>query len=148
MRAIFVPGIDTALLQRGDQRKAAASIGRLDQVCAASFPAMHGAQGRTQIAANVTVGDVVSAGPDAAKLASGAWWTLRLQILPDGRCGIAINNHVVWISPDAVPLDAPFWLHLGDDSKDTKILHGPLQIWTGVRTDVDWSAPPSGVPRR
>ena len=148
MRTIFAPGVDTALLQRGDQRKAPASVGRMDQVCAAGFPAFHGALGRAQLAANISVGEVVSLDADAAKLVSGAWWTLRLQLFPDGRCGIAINNRVVWISPDAVPLDAPFWLRLGDESKDTRILHGPLQVWTGVRTDVDWSSVPPRAPKR
>jgi len=64
---------------------------------------------------------------------------LRLQILPDGRCGIAINNRVVWLSPEPIRLDRGFRVYLGDESADGRLLHGPLKIWTGVRTDLDWT---------
>ena len=47
----------------------------------------------------------------------GAWWTLRLQILPDGRCGVAIDGRVVWISPERLPLDEVYWLRLGDENR-------------------------------
>jgi hypothetical protein len=48
----------------------------------------------------------------------------------------------VWLSPERIPLDAEFRLRLGDESADTRLLHGPLQIWTGVRTDIDWTHVP------
>ena len=148
MRTVLVPGMDTLALQRGDQKKAPASIGRPDLGCSAGFPAMHGRAGRTHLAANLGVSDVVEVGPDSAALATGAWWTLRMQLFPDGRCGIAVNGRVVWISSGAVPLDAPFWIRLGDESAFATLLHGPLKIWTGVRTDVAWTAAPLSAPRR
>jgi hypothetical protein len=60
--------------------------------------------------------------------------------LPDGRCGIAVNDHVLWLSAESIPLDGKFFLRLGDQSKDARLLHGPLEVWTGVRTDIDWSS--------
>lgn len=148
MRTTFVAGIDTLALKRGDQKKAPASMGRSEQLCGAGFPSGHGPGGRTHLAASMAVGQIVRAGADSAKLASGNWWTLRVQILPDGRCGIAVNRRALWISSDAVPLDSPFWIRLGDESAGTKILHGPVQVWTGVRTDVDWSVPPERVAKK
>jgi hypothetical protein len=67
---------------------------------------------------------------------------LRVQIFPDGRCGVAVNGRVVWVSTVPIPLDGQFRLWLGDEAFDRRILHGPLQLWTGVRTDVDWAGGP------
>ena len=49
---------------------------------------------------------------------------------------------VLWLSPEPIQLTGEFRVRLGDESADTKILHGPLQVWTGVRTDIDWSRKP------
>ena len=65
-----------------------------------------------------------------------------MQILPDGRCGVAINGRALWLSTEAVPLDGEFRLRIGDESNGTTLVHGPLEMWTGVRTDVDWAKRP------
>lgn len=62
-----------------------------------------------------------------------------MQILPDGRCGVAVNDSVIWLSPEPIALTGEYRLRIGDESMGTKLLHGPLQVWTGVRTDVDWT---------
>ncbi|MBL0169535.1 MAG: hypothetical protein IPP90_02240 [Gemmatimonadaceae bacterium] len=62
-----------------------------------------------------------------------------MQILPDGRCGIAINGRVLRLSKEPVPLDGAYRVWLGDESAGVQLIHGPLQIWTGVRTDIRWS---------
>jgi hypothetical protein len=72
-------------------------------------------------------------------LRTGAWWTLRVQILPDGRCGIAINGRVLRLSTEPIPLNATYRLWLGDESAGVKLLHGPLHVWKGVRTDIQWT---------
>ena len=143
-RTTLVADIDTAALQRADQRAAPPSTGRIDASCGAGYPATAGAYGERRIALIGGVSPLIELESDA--IGSGEWWTLRLQILPDGRCGIAIDNHVIWISPEPIPLDGEFRLRLGDESAGTKLLHGPLQIWTGVRTDIDWSRPPASSP--
>jgi hypothetical protein len=78
--------------------------------------------------------------------ADGAWWRLRLQIFPDGRCGFAINGVPIWRSLDPMPTNRPYWVRLGHQSAETRVLHGPLQVWQGVRTDVDWSLLPERAP--
>ena len=138
LRVALVAGIDTASLLMTDQRKAPPSRGRADASCSFTFPG-EGRWGASQIGMSGSISKVADLGDVATPLRTGAWWTLRLQILPDGRCGIAINNRVVWLSPEPMPLDGEFRLRLGDESNGTKLLHGPLQLWSGVRTDIDWA---------
>jgi hypothetical protein len=85
----------------------------------------------------------VSLGEGSEVLSSGAWWTLRLQLLPDGRCGVAVNGRVVWLAQDPGLLTDEVRVRLGDESVGTDLLHGPLTVWTGVRTDVRWVSPES-----
>lgn len=141
-RTLLVAGVDTAAFQDADPLKAPPSPGRSDAICGANYPGGSGryGRGRLDLFGGITQG--LSLGPLAETLASGAWWTLRIQILPDGRCGVAINGQVLWLSPEPIPLDGEFRLRLGDESAGTRLLHGPLQVWTGVRTDINWSRPP------
>lgn len=143
LRTVLGGGLDTAAYRGADQQKAGPSLGRQDASCAATYPAGSGRHGQTQVAVLGGLTMVLDAGPSLEELRSGRWWTLRLQILPDGRCGVAINGKVFWVSPEPMPLEGEFRLRLGDESAGTKLLHGPLQVWTGVRTDIDWSRPPA-----
>lgn len=70
---------------------------------------------------------------------SGDWYTIRLQIFPDGRCAFALNGKPLWRSESALSIDEQFRVVLEGKSVGTKILVGPLEIWEGVRGDVDWS---------
>jgi hypothetical protein len=70
----------------------------------------------------------------------GEWHRVRLQIFPDGTCGLAINGQVLARSRDRVSLDVPYRIWTEGVSLDSKMLVGPLEVWTGVKTDVDWSA--------
>lgn len=139
LRVNLVADIDTAVLMASDQRKSPPSTGNTDANCGISFPGP-GTWGESRfsvlggVARNIELGEVGFA------MRSGAWWTLRMQILPDGRCAVAINQRVLWISPEPISLDGEFRVRLGDESKGTKLLHGPLHVWSGVRTDIDWTA--------
>ncbi len=138
-RTVFVPGIDTAALRRGDPRRAPASTGRVDGSCGAGYPGVTGARGGDVLWVTGGLSALAPAGSMADLLGSGGWWTLRIQILPDGRCGVAVNGRPVWLSPESIPLDGEFRLRLGDESFGTRLLHGPLVVWSGVRTGVEWS---------
>ena len=73
-----------------------------------------------------------------ADLPAGGWHTLRLQLFPDGRCGFAVDGTPVWVSPDPLPLDVPFRFLLHGRSHGTRMLVGPVEVWTGVKDDIDW----------
>ncbi len=67
----------------------------------------------------------------------GAWHRIRIQLFPDGECGIAIDGVPVWRSPGRIPVDQRYRIFIAGNSADTKILVGPLQVWRGVRKDID-----------
>jgi hypothetical protein len=70
---------------------------------------------------------------------TGEWHRVRLQIFPDGTCGLAINGQVIARSTERVPLDAQYRIWTEGASLGSKMLVGPLEVWTGTKTDVDWS---------
>lgn len=139
LRMALIAGMDTAALRAGDQQKAPPSAGRSDGACGISFPGS-GTWGQNHLSVLGGIAKEIDLGELGAALRTGAWWTLRLQIFPDGRCGVAINGRVLSMAAEPLLLDGEFRLRLGDESADTRILFGPLQLWTGVRTDLDWTA--------
>jgi hypothetical protein len=81
-------------------------------------------------------GAAATAAPSS--LRSGAWYHLRLQIFPDGRCGIAINGMPIFVSAPSVSAPTA-QVFLYGNSVGSKILVGPLALFSGVRTDIDWT---------
>lgn len=148
-RVVLAAGLDTLQLQRADPLGPSPRLGSPDVSCVAAFPGGLGGSGvglTMGVSGGGVVGTTTSLGALTDTLASGGWWRLRIQILPDGRCGVAVNGRVVWLSRDAISLDRPLWLRLGDNSEGTRMLHGPLEVWTGVRTDIDWAVVVPPVP--
>ena len=79
---------------------------------------------------------------------SGEWHSVRLQIFPDGTCGLAINGQPIGRSTARMPLDSRYRIWTEGVSLDSKMLIGPLEAWKGVKADVDWSSlqwPPEGL---
>ena len=71
---------------------------------------------------------------------TGTWYRIRVQILPDGRCAIAVNGSPVFVSKRSVPIDQRYRVWLYGNSRNTKILVGPLDLWHGAPTNIDWSS--------
>jgi DNA-binding SARP family transcriptional activator len=136
-RVYLASGVDTAAFRGAAQDIRVPTHPHEDASCSATFPAGDGSYFRERISANGGANPYLRLEPAVAKLlASGSWWTLRLQILPDGRCVVAVNDKVLWISTQPIPIEGPFRVWIGDESLNAKLLHGPLQVWTGVRTDI------------
>lgn len=73
-----------------------------------------------------------------SQVRSGEWHRFRLQLFPDGSCGVAVDGVPILHETGPVSLDRPFRLVLDGNSYLTKMLHGPLVVWTGVKGDIDW----------
>lgn len=73
-------------------------------------------------------------------MASGQWTRLRLQFFPDGRCGVALDGVARAILDRRAPLGDSAMLLIHAYSHRARILVGHLEVWTGVRRDVDWDA--------
>jgi hypothetical protein len=102
--------------------------------CAIAYPADGGDQ-------PISWGDVQFADglyPVPLPTQRGAWFSLRLQMFPDGRCGAAINGRLVAISEATLPLDRPYNVVVEGNSLGTRMLVGPLEVWEGVKGGVDW----------
>ncbi len=132
-------GLDSLSLQGWDHRSMGMPIKTANyalRACEIGYPSGEGPLGRARISAYAASGGrriVV----DSA-LGDGHWFRLRLQIFQDGRCGAALDGHPIWISQKRLLTDRPFAVQLGYASYETKVLHGPLEIWQGVRDDVQW----------
>jgi hypothetical protein len=140
LKLLLVAGLDLSRFAQADQHRAAPTYGTSESMCGIIFPE-EGRWGATRAGLFGGIQDLIDLGASAARLRTGAWWTLRIQVLPDGRCGIAINNRVLKLSTDPIPLSATYRLWLGDESAGVKLLHGPLHVWKGVRTDIKWTEP-------
>ena len=81
-------------------------------------------------------GTVLRRAPSSARL--GRWYTVRVQVFPDGRCGLAIDGNPVDVVEGPVPLDRRYRLDISGKSVGTRILVGPVEVWQGVKGGVDW----------
>ena len=83
-----------------------------------------------------------------AALRSGAWFSARVQLFPDGRCGVAVNGRAVALGRVRSVSPGPAHLTLDGKSFGTRLLVGALTVFTGVPADVDWAAvDAAGAPR-
>jgi hypothetical protein len=77
-------------------------------------------------------------GDTLPSLGAGIPTRIRIQIMPDGRCGIAVNDMPVFIGAALDHLDS-FHVFTQGSSVGTRILLGPISVRRGVPNDVDWS---------
>ena len=105
--------------------------------CFFSLPAGEGVTLMTQMEMSAA-GDGFMVAADPA-LRSGGWHRLRVQIFPDGTCGVAMDGVAVWRSVNAVDLAVPYALGLYGHSVGTSVLVGPVEVWQGVKAGVNWS---------
>lgn len=83
-------------------------------------------------------------GPEGAitvdtSLATGRRFRLRMQLFPDGTCGVAINGTPVTRGLSGAPARDNVAIVLGGQTVLSRLLIGPVKLWSGVPTDVDWS---------
>ena len=77
---------------------------------------------------------------------AGAWFHVRLQIFPDGRCGVAVNGVPIGRSSSAAIADTADRVLIFGNSVGTKVLVGPVVIRAGVPDDIDWSLVSASLP--
>lgn len=105
-------------------------------VCIAFVPAGEGWDASRLLGLQAGLREVSVALPRASL--EGRWYRVQVQLFPDGRCGVAVDGRPVWVSGTALPLDRPFRVVLQGNSAGTRMLFGPVEVWEGVRGDVDW----------
>ncbi|MCC7134381.1 MAG: AAA family ATPase [Gemmatimonadales bacterium] len=110
----------------------------LDETCGIGFPRGEGMAGVGLVA--LEAAGRPNTFPADSTWRTGAWHRIRIQVFPDGGCGIAIDGIPVWRPPGRVPVDQRYRIILAGNSVGTKVLVGPLRAWRGVRRDIDWAA--------
>jgi DNA-binding SARP family transcriptional activator len=128
---------DTALLTAWDHVSGAApALDQPERACSMATLPLAGQEHGVTLAllAAGTRSEMVLPWPPG----NGRWYTVRIQALPDGRCGFALNGRAIWLSRAHLPMDQPFRIVFTGQTVGTRLLVGPLAAWEGVRTDVDW----------
>ena len=141
--AVGVAGwMDTTQLAIWDHRTGAiphnAVSLRQARECLVGFPAGEGV--RPQFSAVASAAGLLHEVPVDSAFRTGIPFTVRIQIFPDRRCGVAIDGIARWISPAPLAVDREYRAMISGKSFHTKVLVGAITIWTGVRRDVDWEA--------
>ena len=130
-------GLDSLHLGGWNHRDAGFPYGDPDRSCGMGYPEGEGYLGKRRLA--VSVGVHIHRLSVDSSLGDGRWLRFTIQIFPDGRCGLAVDGQPLWRPRRSLKLDRPFAIQLGNASADTKVLHGPIEVWQGVRTDIPWS---------
>ena len=112
--------------------------------CSVAYPTTEGASYGDSIGLVLDRPSSAVTVPAPRTFRSGAWFHVRLQIFPDGRCGVAINGVAAGSSQTGLIPDTTERVVIYGNSANTKVLVGPLTIRAGVPNDIDWS--PSAVP--
>jgi hypothetical protein len=68
----------------------------------------------------------------------GNWHRMRLQVFPDGRCGVAIDGTPLWLSRGRVETHRPLRFEIAARAVQTSIRVRGIEVWEGVRGGVDW----------
>jgi DNA-binding SARP family transcriptional activator len=114
-----------------------------DPTCSMAYPEHEGLSGRLFAS---SLGELRRPpGAPLPDLARGIPTKVRLQIFPDGRCGIAMEGQRPWISrTPAFPVDS-MTVYIEGNSVGTRMLVGEVVVRKGVPGGVDWG---SAAPRK
>jgi len=135
----LIANVDSLALARWDRRTGSAPF--RGPGCSFSFPQGDGRPKRPYV--ELGSGPV----PLPQWVLDGRWYRVRVQVFPDGRCGYALDGRLLAVSElPLVPIDPPYRVVLHGNSLGNRMLVGSLEVWSGVRDDVDWTAPEEGAP--
>jgi DNA-binding SARP family transcriptional activator len=129
---------DSAALARWDHRSGYPPWGynSAQGSCSVTYPGREGARSIHTLSVSG-----LSVDPDTMfrpSLHDGHWFRLRLQLFPDGRCGVAINGRPIAIANTGALPATRYFVDLEGQSYHTRMLTGPVDVWTGIRPGVDW----------
>jgi len=110
--------------------------------CMLAYPAGEGPTAALRLSGAGNDNDLPRArGARLPSIALGVPTKVRIQVLPDGRCGIAVNGVAIGTSPPSGNVDS-LYLFTEGSSVDTRVLVGGMTVRRGVPTDVDWNRVP------
>jgi hypothetical protein len=105
--------------------------------CVFGYPGGEGLLGLNRV--SMTSRSKLKFVPVDGSVMTTSWQRVRIQIFGDGSCGIALDGKPIWRSPGGLPMGIPYRFMTSGASAGATMLVGPLEIWEGVRQDLDWS---------
>ncbi|HEU4990760.1 MAG TPA: AAA family ATPase [Gemmatimonadaceae bacterium] len=133
---LLTPHRDSARLARWDHRTGY-NPGLMGPGCDFSYPVR---EGPTAALSAALVGDWATAtGDPTLHVGDGQWFHIRLQLFPDGRCGIALNGKPLFIGWGQAVADSTVSIMLQGNSVGTRVLVGRLRVVEGIPDDMDWT---------
>ncbi|MEQ1692542.1 MAG: hypothetical protein ABMA00_14735, partial [Gemmatimonas sp.] len=130
-------GVDSLGLARWNHRDGwAFAPGRQHNYsCEFQFPA--GSEGMRTFAERYLAARQALIAPSTWR--SGTRFRVRLQIFPDGRCGVGLDGRAVAIGDAGTrPATGTAHVYLYGNSPNTQMLVGPVMVTEGVPDGVDW----------
>ncbi len=106
-----------------------------NQVCAMFYP---GTPGRPNAASSLYFSKSYYQQTVPIGAGDGSTLTIRVQLFPDGTCGIALNGVPLLRTTTPVELSRDFFFVIGGRSKGTTALIGQTDLWKGVKPGVPW----------
>lgn len=103
--------------------------------CTAYMPWGVGPNVKRQILMSTPAGDPVLPAPPVVP--TGRWFSVVLQLFPDGRCGLAIDGQPLSVSAPGL-FAQTVQVKLAGRSVETRILLGSLRVSEGVAPEVRW----------
>nr|MCU0635408.1 Ig-like domain-containing protein [Gemmatimonadaceae bacterium] len=122
-----------ATWDHGDARPTAFGAASSRANCEVRLPAAEGALGVGRVVAHVDTRTSPRIAVPAT-LFDGRWFTVRVSLLPDGRCSMAIDGRVVWTSENAVDRRVPVHAVVHGQSVGTAVKVGRVVVSRGGTT--------------
>lgn len=133
----LVEAVDLSTITVHERATGALPIfGRPDGECGLQLPAGEGVT-RAHLM-ELHLGQHSVARPIPGDVASGRRVAVRVQLFPDGRCGIAVDGQPFFVSKSRLAGSGSVQLFIGGSAYETEATVGPLEVWRGVRPGIDW----------
>ncbi|MEP7347865.1 MAG: hypothetical protein ABI877_21520, partial [Gemmatimonadaceae bacterium] len=139
LRFAFVAGGDTAKYEHARSRNATPYVPRDSVLCEVAWPTENVVTGTSTRQLAMSNSAYLLRAALGAPLLSGRWMTVRLQLFPDGRCGVALDGKPFAVLPTPTAHASSVQLLVAGNSYKTRVLVGPLRVMQGTPNDIDWT---------
>lgn len=138
---LSLEGVGDSAIPEWDHRTGYPNLGTTWN-CSMMYPNGEGPRALREMGPIYQLADAL--GGDVSTLADGRTWRLRLQLFPDGRCGVAVNGLPLYIVPGSGRVASFSQVRavrpvIKGASVGTQILVRNVRLVSGVPRDIEWA---------
>lgn len=133
----LLDAVDLSLYRASRGHNVNPSADLMHEACAFTWPVERRTGGNMR--GSLSGGSRVKLDSLPRALSSGDWHRLRLQLLPDARCALAIDGVPLVITRQLQNAPLRVWLAIYGNTYATDFLVGAVQVFEGVPNDIDWT---------